>query len=107
MALINCEECGYEFSDKAAMCPKCGAPSEFRERPQNVFIRQEHKRLTAMWLALFLGGIGVHKMYLGKIGQATLYLLFCWTWIPLIISVFEGFGFMAMSDADFDREYNK
>ena len=27
MALINCKECGNEFSDLAAACPKCGAPT--------------------------------------------------------------------------------
>lgn len=27
MALIKCDECGKEVSDKAASCPGCGAPS--------------------------------------------------------------------------------
>lgn len=26
MALIGCHECGKEISDKAALCPHCGAP---------------------------------------------------------------------------------
>ena len=26
MALINCSECGAEISDKATVCPRCGAP---------------------------------------------------------------------------------
>lgn len=26
MALINCDECGNQVSDKASVCPKCGAP---------------------------------------------------------------------------------
>ena len=26
MALINCNECGHEVSDKAPSCPKCGVP---------------------------------------------------------------------------------
>ncbi|MCJ8032942.1 zinc-ribbon domain-containing protein [Staphylococcus aureus] len=26
MALINCAECGNQVSDKAATCPRCGAP---------------------------------------------------------------------------------
>lgn len=25
MALKNCKECGYQVSDKADNCPKCGA----------------------------------------------------------------------------------
>lgn len=27
MALIRCNECGKEFSDKAAACPNCGCPT--------------------------------------------------------------------------------
>ena len=26
MALINCEECGHDVSDKASSCPNCGCP---------------------------------------------------------------------------------
>lgn len=40
-------------------------------------------------LAFFLGGIGVHKFYSGKIGLGILYLVFCWTYIPLIASLIE------------------
>ena len=32
MALINCEECGKEISDKAASCPGCGAPVAMSEK---------------------------------------------------------------------------
>ena len=41
-------------------------------------------------LALFLGGFGVHKFYAGKSGSGILYLLFCWTGIPVILGVIEG-----------------
>lgn len=27
MAMINCEECGYQYSDRSAACPNCGAPT--------------------------------------------------------------------------------
>ena len=34
MALIKCEECGSEVSDKAVACPKCGAPiAELSDEP--------------------------------------------------------------------------
>lgn len=29
MALIHCKECNYEFSDLAAACPKCAAPTSY------------------------------------------------------------------------------
>lgn len=46
---------------------------------------------TAVLLALFLGGIGAHKFYLGKTGLGIVYLLFSWTLIPGIIAVIEAF----------------
>jgi TM2 domain-containing membrane protein YozV len=45
----------------------------------------------ALLLCLFLGGIGAHKFYLGQPGTGLLYLLFSWTFIPVIISIFELF----------------
>lgn len=40
-------------------------------------------------LCFFLGGLGVHKFYAGKIGLGIIYLLFSWTFVPVIISVIE------------------
>ena len=40
-------------------------------------------------LCLLLGGIGAHKFYAGKWIQGLLYLAFSWTWIPVIISLFD------------------
>lgn len=46
---------------------------------------------TAVVLALFLGGIGAHRFYLGETGAGIIYLLFCWTFIPELIALFEAF----------------
>lgn len=40
-------------------------------------------------LAFFLGGLGVHKFYAGRIGSGILYLIFCWTFIPVIVAFIE------------------
>lgn len=63
-------------------------------------------KTTTGILALLLGGIGIHKFYLGKIGKGFLYFFFSWTFIPLIVSVIEGIRTLQMSDDDFDKEYN-
>ena len=57
-------------------------------------------------LALFLGGLGVHKFYLGNYGGGLLYLLFCWTWIPAIAALIEAIIIFSMKDEKFDKKYN-
>ena len=41
-------------------------------------------------LAIFLGSIGIHKFYSGKILWGIVYILFCWTFIPGILAFIEG-----------------
>ena len=40
-------------------------------------------------LCLFVGGLGLHKFYSGKWIQGLLYLAFCWTYVPAVLSVFD------------------
>jgi TM2 domain-containing membrane protein YozV len=47
--------------------------------------------VVAILLAFFLGSFGAHHFYLGRNGLGVLYLLFCWTFIPHIIALFECF----------------
>jgi TM2 domain-containing membrane protein YozV len=61
---------------------------------------------TAAILALFLGGLGVHKFYLGRSGMGIVYLLFCWTFIPAMVAFIEFFLLLFMNDHDFDLRYN-
>lgn len=63
-------------------------------------------KMTAGLLALFVGGFGVHKFYLGQTGIGVVYLLFCWTGIPGIIAFIEAIIILTMSDDDFNAKYN-
>lgn len=100
VALANtfCFACGQGIDARAEICPKCG-------------VRQKQasgtgkSRMSAALFALFLGGLGGHKFYLGKPGQGILYLLFCWTFIPVILATIEFFVYLCMSDEDFARKY--
>src|SRR6201993_3586424 len=47
--------------------------------------------VVGVLLALFLGTFGAHHFYLHKNGLGILYIIFCWTGIPTIISIVECF----------------
>ncbi|HEY9703824.1 MAG TPA: TM2 domain-containing protein [Allocoleopsis sp.] len=61
---------------------------------------------AAIVLCFFLGGLGIHKFYLGETVPGILYLVFCWTFIPSLIAFIEFFLLIFMSDQEFDVKYN-
>jgi TM2 domain-containing membrane protein YozV len=67
--------------------------------------KPEVSKATATILALLLGGVGAHKFYLGSWGWGIVYLLFCWTWIPVILSVIECIMYIKMDDDEFQDLY--
>lgn len=93
-----CSECGARISARAEVCPKCGVRSA-------TTAVSEHNKTTAALLALFLGGLGLHKFYLGRTGMGLICLVFCWTFIPAFISLVEGIQFLSMSESEFAMKY--
>ncbi len=67
---------------------------------------QGKNKTKAALLALFLGFIGIHKFYLGERITGVLYLLWCWTLIPFLISLYEAFNLFQMSLVNFNMTYN-
>jgi hypothetical protein len=63
-------------------------------------------RTVAILLCFFVGGFGIHKFYLGNNAAGIIYLLFCWTLIPGLISFFEFLGLCFMSDREFAARFN-
>ncbi len=63
--------------------------------PQMVFQQQyaavRRDEFVGVLLALFLGGFGIHKFYLGQTGMGLLYLIFSWTGIPWVLGWIECF----------------
>ena len=63
MALINCNECGHEISDKAFACPNCGCPTENVEAAQDVVFEEGKNMKFRGWIwpialiLLICGGI--------------------------------------------------
>lgn len=59
---------------------------------QPVYIIDNKKvvnKLVYCLLAFFLGGLGVHRLYAGKITSGIFFILFCWTFIPAFIAFID------------------
>lgn len=93
-----CPGCAKSLHISARICPDCGAP-------QAGFAMGQKSRVAAALLALFLGGLGFHKFYLGRVGWGVVYLLFCWTLIPGLVAFIEAIVYLTMSDEAFTAKY--
>ena len=71
----------------------------------NQFKPKKNKTVAGL-LAIFLGGFGIHKFYLGKVGWGIAYILLSWTWIPMIVGIIEGIIYLTMSDKTFRTNYS-
>ena len=58
-------------------------------------------RVATALLALFVGGLGIHRFYMGQIGLGLIYLLFSWTLIPGLIAFCECIYLLCISDEQF------
>lgn len=129
--MTSCSNCGAGLQPAQNFCPKCGsvqaqvatiAPPPSPEpapvaqaatpQPQVVYVQQAPQpvvgtksKVVAFVLAWLLGGFGIHKFYLGRIGQGIVYLIFFWTFIPAFIAFIEGIVYILTSDQDFARKY--
>jgi TM2 domain-containing membrane protein YozV len=64
-------------------------------------------KTIASILAIFLGGIGVHRFYLNQPGLGFLYLLLSWTFIPVIMAFIDFIVFLSLDQKSFDYKYNR
>jgi TM2 domain-containing membrane protein YozV len=97
--MIFCSGCGKPVHKTAQSCPNCGA----RLRAAR---GKDKNKIVAGLLALFLGGLGIHKFYLGRNGWGIIYLIFFWTFIPAIIAFFEAIILLVMNEDRFDEKFN-
>ncbi|MBR6503421.1 MAG: TM2 domain-containing protein [Firmicutes bacterium] len=62
-------------------------------------------KIAAGVLGIVLGGLGIHKFYLGKIGLGIVYILFVWTGIPSFIGLVEGIIYLCTDDLTFQLKH--
>jgi TM2 domain-containing membrane protein YozV len=125
-----CPQCGAPIDPGATECKFCGEKTSpqpqpmYSQQPQpqpQVIIQQQAQptyvtginpswpvksKIAAGLLAIFLGGIGIHKFYLGKIGMGILYICFCWTGIPAIVAFIEGIIYLCSNDENFQLKHH-
>lgn len=63
-------------------------------------------KTTAGLLAIFLGGLGVHRFYLGQTGLGFFHLLFCWFPLSWLVGFISGLVILTMDDDKFNLKYN-
>jgi len=97
-----CRDCGKIIKSRAELCPHCGCRQNLA-----IICPSDRNKIVAALLAIFLGGFGGHKFYLGRTGAGILYLIFCWTFIPTIIAFIEGLILLGMSEEEFQMKYCK
>ena len=120
----ECKFCGERIATQQAnqQMQQPQPPQQFQQQPQPTVVIQQQPQQVYMtginpaWpvknktvagiLAILLGGIGVHKFYLGRIGQGILYLAFCWTGIPAIIGFIEGIIYLCSNDENFQLKHH-
>lgn len=72
---------------------------------QSLSPRPPKSKTTATLFSFFLGGVGAHKFYLGSWGWGILYLVFCWTYIPLVLAIIETVRLITLKEEEFDEKY--
>ena len=73
---MYCKNCGKEVAENADVCVSCGVR----------LIKNDSKEwLIALLLAIFLGGLGIHRFYTGHKGTGLTMLL---------LSIFGAFTFI-------------
>jgi TM2 domain-containing membrane protein YozV/RNA polymerase subunit RPABC4/transcription elongation factor Spt4 len=71
-----CQTCGNRIRKTAEICPACGTRQIFDVAPTIEPERISEKDwVTTLVLAIFLGCLGIHRFYVGKIGTGILMIL--------------------------------
>ena len=103
MSEVLCISCGVPSEAAMPNCSSCGTPLNLK-----VGSAVGKSKVVAGLLAIFLGGIGAHRFYLGQPKLAFLYMgaLFIFG-VSALVGVVEGVRYLLMKDAKFVEELRK
>jgi TM2 domain-containing membrane protein YozV len=134
---MYCRNCSKEVNQQAVACPNCGVPPSLEKKfcqncgaetsaNQSICIKcgvslasaisDGNKGKTAAGLlGIFLGGLGIHKFYLGYNKEGLIMLLVCFfggivtcgtaSFVMWIIGLIEGIIYLTKSDTEFAQLY--
>ncbi len=133
---MYCRNCGKEVNEQAVACPACGVPPLAEKKfcnncgvetaPNQALCTQcgvsltagsseSKNKMAAGLLAIFLGGLGIHKFYLGYNKEGVIMLavslggglVTCGlaSAVIAIIALIEGVIYLTKSDQEFEQIY--
>ena len=70
-----CPRCGQYFDNDTRYCSRCGVPTVTGAPNTSEYYNPPKDWLVALLLCIFLGELGIHRFYCGKIGTGILWLL--------------------------------
>ncbi|MEO9851892.1 MAG: tellurite resistance TerB C-terminal domain-containing protein [Reichenbachiella sp.] len=71
-----------------------------------ILVNSYRNKTLASLISLFYGAFGFQKFYLGQTNKGILSVLFCWTFIPMVIGLFDFISLAAMNKSTFNYKYN-
>ncbi|MCR5041287.1 MAG: TM2 domain-containing protein [Clostridia bacterium] len=104
-----CANCGKPLSPGAAVCMGCGFAANYgaakaAKNDSDSWCPPDKDKTTAILLAFFLGGFGVHNFYLGESKKGVLRLLTCWFGLGGILALID---FIKMLIGSYEVDYEK
>lgn len=111
-AVKEAEEIAQELSSPVACyCVKCGTAIRVGQHkcekcftPVTEYVHKN--KVTASLLALFVGGFGLHRLYLGH-WWGIIYLIFFCTLIPSLVAIIEAIVFFLTPSKKWEAHYGR
>ena len=100
---MECLFCKEDIQEGAIKCKHCSSMLTPAGEGASATVGRKSKT-TAAIITFFLGGLGIHKFYLGSWGWGIVYIVCFWTYIPAIVALVEFIRYLVLSQEEFDQK---